>query len=649
MIRRSKSSRLAIMKSFPKYLAFSLFVMALNICTGASDGVAQTNNRAAAAGKITDIFSVGQARQINGFVGDKLTVAAANRIFAQDVQRLIEPFKHRDETRCWQTEFWGKWFTSAVLAYRYQPTVEKKAVLDNAVKGLLETQTADGYIGNYKPENLLEQWDIWGRKYCLLGLLDYYDITRDQKVLTAAGKLADNLLSDLSARGDTIVRMGNHRGMAASSVLEPLCLLYSRSGNPKYLDAAKKIVSQWETPVGPQLISKSPVNVASRFPNPGPQKWFSWYQGQKSYEMMSCYEGLLELYRITGDESYKKAVEQTWQNIFETEINAAGSGSAVECWFGGRQKQAHPIYKYQETCVTVTWIKLSQQLLRLTGESKYADAIEIAYYNALLGAMSPDGRHWAQYTPLSGRRMEGEEHCNMGLNCCIASGPRGLFTIPHTTLMKSGKGVSVNFFMDGVFESLSPLGQQILLSQQTKYPANGAVKIVLDIAKPEQLDIKFRIPQWSKSTSVKVNGEIQTDITPGSFKTITRHWKKGDVVELNFDMNSRLETIGADPSSIAVMRGPILFARDTRLGGPELAAVLKPVTTGDGKFQLTDTITGKKDVWMEVKALFSPESYPEGREKPLEVTLCDYASAGNGTTPSYFLVWMPQLLDARFR
>ena len=378
-----------------------------------------------------DILIAGHTQKINGFIGDKLANSAANRVFAQDVARLIEPFKHRDEARCWQTEFWGKWFTSAVLAYRYQPTAAHRAVLDKAVADLVNTQTADGYIGNYQTSSLLEQWDIWGRKYCLLGLLDYYDITKDKKTLAAASALADNLLSDLAARGDTIVTKGNHRGMAASSVLEPLCLLYSRTKNEKYLTAAKKIVTQWETPQGPQLISKASVNVASRFPNPGPAKWFGREQGQKSYEMMSCYEGLLELYRITGNETYKTAVEKTWQNILETEINAAGSGSAVECWFGGKQLQTNSIYKYQETCVTVTWIKLSQQLLRLTGESKYADAVETAYYNALLGAMSPDGKHWAQYTPLAGRRMEGEEHCKMGLNCCTASGPRGLFTLPE--------------------------------------------------------------------------------------------------------------------------------------------------------------------------------------------------------------------------
>ncbi len=594
----------------------------------------------------TDLLSVGAAREIRGFTGEKLNNAAGNRVFAQDVNRLIEPFRHRDEARCWQTEFWGKWFTSAVLAYRYKPTAEAKKILDDAVVGLIATQTPDGYIGNYKPSELLKQWDIWGRKYCLLGLLDYYDITGDKKTLKAASALADNLLSDLAKSDDIIVTKGNHRGMAASSVLEPLCLLYTRTRDKKYLEAAEKIVAQWETPEGPQLLSKAAIDVAARFPNPGPARWFSWDQGLKSYEMMSCYEGLLELYRITGKPAYRKAVEQTWQNIFDTEINVAGSGSSIECWFGGKKLQANPVYKYQETCVTVTWIKLSQQLLRLTGESKYADAIETAYYNALLGAMSPDGKHWAQYTPLSGRRMEGEEHCNMGLNCCIASGPRGLFTLPHTVLMKSATGANVNFYVDGIFETTTPSKQKFVLQQETGYPKTGAIKLLLDIKTPEEFALSLRIPSWSKQTAVKINGEKFDDVKAGNYAVLKRKWKKGDVIELMMDMTPRLEQIGDNPSYIAVSRGPILFSRDTRLGGPELTAVLKPVKTKEG-IQLKDTVSGTGDIWMEVTMMFTAETYPESNTKPVAISLCDYASAGNGKSPSYFMVWMPQLVDPR--
>ena len=319
---------------------------------------------------VSDALRVNEGARMTGFVAKKMDLSYRNRILAQDVDHLIEPFRHRTETRLWQSEFWGKWFTSAVLAYRYHPTEELKKILHSAVEGLLSTQTSDGYIGNYKAENRLEQWDIWGRKYCLLGLLDYYELTKDRKVINAAKRLADHLIKEINDRDGVIVNKGNYRGMAASSVLEPMVRLYTSTGNKAYLSFAQKIVDQWETPEGPMLISKANVNVSERFPKP--ENWYSPEQGQKAYEMMTCYEGLLELYRVTGNKSYKEAVEKTWENIKNTEINIAGSGASEEMWFKGKERQTHPVAHYQETCVTVTWIKLNQQLLRLTGEAKYA-------------------------------------------------------------------------------------------------------------------------------------------------------------------------------------------------------------------------------------------------------------------------------------
>ncbi|MET0244706.1 MAG: hypothetical protein ABW174_14605 [Flavitalea sp.] len=131
--------------------------------------------------RIGDKLIGGSAVVINGFVGERLRLSAVNRVFAQDVNRLVEPFRHRDEERCWQTEFWGKWFTSAVLAYKYKNADSLKVMLDKAVTDLVATQSADGYIGNYKPSKLLEQWDIWGRKYCMLGLLHGMMLRRIEK------------------------------------------------------------------------------------------------------------------------------------------------------------------------------------------------------------------------------------------------------------------------------------------------------------------------------------------------------------------------------------------------------------------------------------------------------------------------------------
>jgi uncharacterized protein len=595
---------------------------------------------------IEDYLKTADQAIIGGYIGERLDASYQNRILAQDIDRLIAPFRNRTETWCWQSEFWGKWITSAILAYRYQPEPQLKDVLDKAVAGLMATQTPDGYIGNYSSDRQLEGWDIWGRKYCLLGLIAYYDITNDKNVLQSASRLADHLIKELSDKKALIVKKGNHKGMAASSVLEPVCQLYVRTGEKRYLDFAEEIVRQWETADGPQLITKSNIDVAKRFPHP--ENWYGPEQGQKAYEMMSCYEGLLELYRLTGRQEYRMAVEKTWQNILNTEINIAGSGASAECWFGGKEHQVSPVYHYQETCVTVTWIKMSQQLLRLTGEAKYADAIEQAYYNALLGAMNIDGSDWAKYTPLSGERKHGSEQCGMGLNCCNASGPRGLFTFPLTVVMSATDGIQVNFFTDGKSLINTPANQNAEIIQSTNYPIDGKIVLKVEIPRAEEMSIRIRIPAWSTQTVLTVNGKPVDGLIAGEIAVIKRSWQSGDEIELELDMQGRIIKQGKHPEHLALMRGPIVLARDARLEGPVINAVITPVVNNEGYVSLEKVRQNENNIWMQFKAMVNVETYTESAAQPVPAFFSDYASAGNTIDErSAFRVWFTQLVNPR--
>lgn len=597
--------------------------------------------------KVPDELRPLEAVHLAGFVGAKLDAAYKNRILAQDLNRLIEPFKNRTEESCWQTEFWGKWFTSAVLAYKYRPEPGLKSILDSAVTKLIATQTPDGYIGNYTEAKHLEQWDIWGRKYCMLGLLAYYDLTKDRKILEAARRVADHLIKELAAKKVEIVQKGNHRGMAATSVLEPMALLYARTGEKRYLNFADEIVREWESPIGPKLISKAAVNVSERFPKP--QNWWGYEQGQKAYEMMSCYEGLLELYRLTGNETYKTAVEKIWENIRQTEINIVGSGSSMECWFGGKKVQPLVAKHYQETCVTATWIKLSLQLLRLTGEAKYADAIEQSFYNALLGSMKPDGSTWAKYSPILGIRTEGEDQCHMGINCCIASGPRALFAVPLTMVMHAVHGLTINFFNAGVYKVRTPKGQVAEVVQQTDYPVNGKIAILVKVPKPETFEIKIRIPQWSHNTEVTVDGNAVEKVMPGQYVQINQKWNGNDSLDVTLDMRGHMKRIEGQPSYIALVRGPIVLARDGRMqGDADIDETITPVVSKDGFVPLEPVpAAGKENVWMIFKTPCLVGSYrDEGSAQPKMLQFCDYGSAGNTySEQSRFRIWFPQLLD----
>lgn len=598
---------------------------------------------------VFDVLRPASQVSIQGAIGKRLDQSYQNGVFTQNVDNLIEPFRHRTETRQWQSEFWGKWFTSAIAAYKYNPQPASRKILDKAVKGLIATQTPDGYIGNYQQGHHLMQWDIWGRKYCLLGLLAYHELTGDTDSLQAAEKLTDHLIKEIEAEDGKIVNKGNYRGMPASSILGGIVQLYNATQDQKYLRFAKEIVRQWETPDGPALISKATVNVSERFASPPKENWYSYQQGQKAYEMMSCYEGLLELYRVTGEKEYLNASVRTWENILKTEINIAGSGASFEMWFGGKKRQTAPVAHYQETCVTVTWIRFCHELFRLTGEARYAEEIERSYYNALLSALSGNGTTWAKYTPLNGERLPGSGQCGMELNCCEANGPRGLFALPSMVVMSSDLGLNVNFYIPGSYQVLSPAGKRVTLIQQTDYPVTGKVHISLDMAKPEEMAISVRIPAWSQKTKLHINGS-EVAASAGELAVIKRSWSGKDEITLEFDMRGRVIKQGSDRLHAAIQRGPIVLSRDSRLKGGELGLTLTPIEDNDGYVTLTPvSAEASNDIWMQFETHYMPEFYKDGPQtpKPVMVSLCDYASAGNGRVHSSYQVWTPQLFDPR--
>ncbi|WP_165973243.1 glycoside hydrolase family 127 protein [Pedobacter sp. ok626] len=576
--------------------------------------------------------------KIKGYVGEKIDACIANSIKTMDVSILVAPFKTRIETRYWQSEFWGKWFTAACDAYRYTNDPLILAKLKQAVEGLMATQTKDGYIGNYKQEARLKEWDIWGRKYCLLGLLSYYEISKDKKVLGSAKMLADHLIKEIADRN--ISKFGNFRGMAASSVLEPIVLLYNYTKDARYLKFAEAIVAGWEQADGAKLISKSinGTHVAERFPKP--KNWFSPENGQKAYEMMSCYEGLIELYKVTKKEEYKAAVEKAVKDIIDTEIMITGSGSSLECWYGGKDKQCIPAKNMMETCVTATWIKLCNRMLQLTGKPEYADEIEKAFYNALLGSMTPDGKSWSKYSELNGHRHLGEMQCGMPLNCCIASGPRGMMVIPKMAIMMDKYGPVVNLF-GNIKAKIKLENLDVSITQESFFPKSNEVVIYVDPSKKAVFNLKIRIPAWSDQTSITVNGDILNSIKPGSYLEIKRKWSKGDKVVVKLDLKGKILT-DENKRHFAIQYGPLILAADQRLNSGQNCQYYEPVMDKLQQINCRLVESADPDIYFLAKLPFRTGG------QLTELNLTDYASSGNTwNRDSGYMVWFPYLLDPR--
>lgn len=586
-----------------------------------------------------------QAVVLQGHLAERLDCCIENRIKAQSISDVVNPFIKREEVKFWRTEFWGKWFTSAALAYRYSGDTELAAILDTASRQLIATQTPDGYIGTYKKDKELEQWDIWGRKYVLLGLMAEYDRTGSEQVLTAACRELDYLMTQVGPGKKDIVKLGRWTGMAASSILEPTVLLYRATNRQEYLDFAEYIVAQWDQPHGPQLVDKAlnEIPVLEMFPGPKKiKKSYRDYGESKAYEMMSCYEGLLELYRVTGKEEYRQAVENLFEDVLKTEIVLVGSGSNKERWCGGKEQQDVPMEAWMETCVTTTWMKLCTQLFRLTGDPKYFDEIERSGLNALLGALENEGTWWCHYMPLTGVRGPAPEQCLMHMNCCVANGPRSLALLPMLAVMSNERGPVVNLYEQGRAQADLPSGRQVLIEQRTDYPQSGKIELIVSPVQSERFTLSLRIPAWSQTNKLSVNGEpLATE--PGTYARIQRKWKTGDRVELELDMRVRVVEQPGKGTELAVVRGPLVLALDKRLATP--ASGGKPVMAKPqaGSVSTVSAAQLPPNVWM---AFDIPFQTKDG--KTIKMRMCDFASAGQTwSADSRYRVWLPQQLDLR--
>jgi DUF1680 family protein len=337
-----------------------------------------------------------------------------------------------------------------------------------------------------------------------------------------------------------------------------MVLLYERTGEKRYLDFARYIVAAWSkpgkyAPQGIRLIENAEAGTP-----------LVESEVLHSYALMSCFEGLCELYRATGKQRYLDACLKFAQIIMREELMITGSVSNHEMWYNGALEQTETLERPVETCATATWMKLCYQLLRLTGDSKWADRMEVSLYNNLLGAMMPQGEWWSYDSPLTGERAPSRQQ-GVHLSCCVSSGPRGLLITPEWAVMRSvAGGPVVNLYSPGTASLKLPNGKNLNIVQETGYPVTALVTLTLQPEKPSSFALKLRIPEWSKLTVIKVNEE-PIKCQPGSYASIERKWKANDKVTLKLDLRGRIIRAPSGAPQQVVMRGPIVLAFDNRL------------------------------------------------------------------------------------
>mgnify|MGYP004532114353 FL=1 len=551
----------------------------------------------------------------------------------------------------WRGEYWGKLMRSGSMVYMYSKNEKLYDVLCKYVKKLLKTGGEREAITSYSPLTEFNGWDMWSRKYVLLGFYYFSLICKDEElkkeITGCMKKQLDYIISKIGENGIDITETSDFwQGVNSSSILEPAVKLYFMTDDKKYLDFAKYIVERGAA----KEFNLFEYALEDKM-NP------CEYPVTKGYEMMSCFEGLIEYYRATGIEKYKTAAIKFADRIINSEITIIGAaGCKHECFNHSSVMQFNPEYNglMQETCVTVTWMKLCAKLYSLTGDIKYMHQIERSSYNAMHGAVNTEGRtcnpkatfdfeffkdvyaiYTSRRTHINGGGqafdsyspvMLGERGCAVGgfrpmedntkySGCCIVISGAGLALPMIYSAVSFDNAAVFNFYMNGSGE-LNINGRNVGFEIETKYPTDGAVKITLKDSFSGE--IRLRIPEFSLNTRVVCGGKEYSP-NAGEYFTVSGDWKKGDVILLDIDMNPRVIDSGAD--YFAVMYGPLVLARDARIskvGEPvkmkNLTAEIKKIDSGsincrclfdvkvgDSSFKMMDYASAGK-TWNEASA-----------------------------------------------
>ncbi len=424
----------------------------------------------------------------------------------------------------WQNEYWGKTMLCYAGAVRYTRDAKLAAWCVKKAHHLIDTyQHPDGYLSTYGNQDLLRKnpdspnyekhwcFNIWGQKYTMWALIELYRATGDKKCLKAAEKMMDQLISQMKRLNVTIDKTGSWAGISSMSILRPLIELYIEVPKPEYKALADHIVKVTDVREG----NKPDVNLIYDALSDRPV--VSWFHKpmflSKAYELQSFFEGVAAYHRLTGDARTLAAAEAFWGHLFREELNPMRSASYFDHFLYAK----HHVNGMTELCDVTHWIRLNRELWKLTGETKYLDCIEEAFYNAFLAGVTPDGAWGAHIIRSHGtRHLTAPAQTGMKLHqCCPDNMLRTFYDWADTVADVAKDGAwEVNLYSDA--DIVLPGARMEL---RGNYPVSETFR--LRVAAEKGGKLRLRVPYWASEMTVDgkslkpVAGRIEMPVAAG--------------------------------------------------------------------------------------------------------------------------------------
>jgi uncharacterized protein len=466
---------------------------------------------------------------------------------------------------------------SYTLSVHPDPKLEE--YIDGLIAKIGAAQEKDGYLYTARtidPEHPHEwagptRWEkeevlsheLYDLGHLYEAAVAHYQATGKRTLLDIALRTA-NLLCDTFGPGKQAIWPGHQ------IVEMGLVKLYRVTGDERYLNLAKFMLdvrggkngSQYNQSQEPVVDQTEAVGHAVR----------------ATY----MYSGMADVAAMTGDTRYVHAIDAIWENVVGKKlyitggIGATGAGEAF-----GANYELPNLTAYNETCASVGNDFWNQRLFLLHGDAKYVDVLERTLYNGLISGVSLDGKSFFYQNPLESNGRQGRSPW-FGVACCPGNITRFVASVPGYMYALGDDVLYVNLFAGSTAEV--PIGdRKIKIAQETRYPWDGRVKMMINPSRPGAFAIKVRIPGWARGQPVPsdlyrfaktvnepvtltVDGQaVPVELDKG-YVTITREWKSGDVIDLNLPMPVRRiianTQVAADRGRVALQRGPLVYAAE---------------------------------------------------------------------------------------
>jgi len=545
-----------------------------------------------------------------------------------------------------------KWIEGAAFALQSVPDDSLRNAVETVISDVLAAQGEDGYLNTYHgPDDRFSNFRENHELYCLGHLIQaaiaWLRATGDNRLLAGARRYSDYVIS--------LFGPGKRANFSGHPEIEmALVELYRTTGAIVYLDYAEYLLNGVELEKVEEKISAN--DLAYSFSGL-PFRSRTRLEGHAVRAMYACC-GAADLILERGAPQTRLALDRLWDEMVSSKVYVTGGvGSRYRGEAFGEPYELPNERAYTETCAAIGSMMWNWRLLQLTGEARYADALERTLYNGFLSGVSLSGELYFYRNPLAspeGALRQPWYDCT----CCPPNIQRTLASLPGYFFGTSRKGVWIHLYDSGLLDWRLEDGTAVNLEMSTDYPWDGEVRVEVNPETETAFCLSLRIPGWTTAAVLELNGvALESVPEPGSYYELDRVWRAGDWLTLTFDMPVRL--IYANPrlrnnaAAVAVSRGPLIYCQEG-VDHPDCSIFDLALAPGRGQFTLSRDKALDHAVVLDTGAftfrpplserpLYSPSEFAPPRDRVPARLIPYFAWANRGLSPMQ--VWIAKVTD----